>query len=75
MQREAKGAVPILSMVVARNWRRYLLLYSTKDAALQKIMLKEIATTNWSSVMIEKERKQGTVLEICNYRSLRDGLR
>lgn len=57
-QREEKSAVPIASMIVARSDRNYLPSFNTEGAALEKIVLKEIVTENWSSVSFRENRKQ-----------------
>lgn len=44
MKRERKSVVPIPSMVQEKSGRHYLQPFNLKDAALEKILLKKMAT-------------------------------
>lgn len=53
-------------MAVVINGRNYLLSFSMENAALEHITWKKIATENWISVLVCKERMRGAVLKQCN---------
>lgn len=67
--------VLVLHMEVARSGRYYLMSFGTKSAAVEKIVLKKMSKENWSSVLVNEERKLETVRELSNHRQLRDGLK
>lgn len=51
LQRGEKGVVSIPLMVAAKCERHYLASFSTAGSALGTMVLKQIATDNWSSVL------------------------
>lgn len=49
---------PVLSMIVTRSKRHYRPSFCMEGVAMEEIALEEIATDNWSSVLVEEERKR-----------------
>lgn len=58
MPREWKVVVPIPLVVVARGRRHYVSSFSAEGAALENISLKEMATKEWSSLLVSEKRSR-----------------
>lgn len=56
--------VHITLMVVARGWRHYKYMFSTKGAALEKMVLEKMVTEERSSVLVCEERKPAVCLNL-----------
>lgn len=75
LQSKENGVVQSFATVEAEHWRHYLPWFSTKSAALEKIVLKEMEIGNWSSAMVGKERKREFVPKVCIHGWLRGRLK
>lgn len=64
VQRERRSLIPILSMIVARSGMYYLPSFSTEVAALENVVLKEMATESWNFVFVVR-RGSGRTCSNC----------
>lgn len=60
--------VLILGMIGVGSGSHYLQTSGTEGAALEMIVLKEMETKNWDSILIAVERIQEVVFKQCNQR-------
>lgn len=67
LQREGKGKVSILPMMVARNGRYYLASSSTEGATPGKIVLEKMTAEKRFPALVAEKREEGIIFKLCNH--------